>query len=488
MSMPTLAHGQRIAVKRSGYRSRLKQRGFITPAMLGVVAGSRPRGGVGPSPDPTPSNVMFLLHGTATPWYDVGYVGYGVENRGATVETTIKPTWSSGSFKTTGTSTGARAPNDSTGPFNLGAAFMVEAWVYSASDGGTRCRIFDTRTGTGATNGFVFVVQSSTGYPFFQYNGTAYGVSSPTPTGNVPLSTWTHVRATYDGTTLRIFVNGTITWSSAVSINITNSSHMAIGNSPGIVDGNTSYLCDMRVVKGEAVSTANFAVQTAPLSDSGATISQQTNVAYSNVLWRFPFDSDVADKSTYARTVTQVGGANFDTSVKKFGAGSLLLGSGKWLTFPDASELDIGTVDYQFQCWAYRNGSKSNDPTIFSNYTSSSTGYSISINASTKVPYWNETGDGVDGAFVTALTDVTWVHVAVGRKNGVLYTFIDGVLERFVSSSQNVLSAGTQFIGLPNASFTAYYWIGNLDDMQLAKGECRLFRSFLVPTAALPVS
>lgn len=448
-----------------------RQRGFIVDPFRFAVAGTL---------NPTLSNVVFALHGDALPWYDVGNAPHGIANYGATIDTGTKPSFATGSLAIPNSASGVRvASGASSTDFKFGTgSWFMEAQVYT--DG--IARIFDTRSASGQP-GWVFF-SSATRELSFQDDGVVYASA----TNQITPSVWQHIAASYDGTTLRLFVNGAIVHSVVVALNIDTGQHLAIANLNDMSAGNLAQkTAELRIVKGEAVATSAFAAPTAKFTDSGNVRSLQTNVTYSNVLLRSTYDANVNDVSTYARTMTANGGAAVSSAQSKFGGSSLLLdGTGDYLSTPDAADLDLGTGDYQFQVWARRSGSAI-DKTILSCYVNATSGYAMAVTTG-QIPYWNETGDGIDGTFVDALADLTWEHVAVSRKDAVLYTFVNGVLQRFIDSTQTVNCTGTMFVGRLNNTYPSYDWPGNLDDLQLVKAECQLFKSFLVPTAALPVS
>lgn len=452
---------------------RRKQRGFLLwPARFGSV----------PALIATAANVVFAFHGDALPMVDSGYVPHGIANYSSTLDTSVKPYFATGSIAIASGTNGARVAfgaSDTSLKFGTGSWFM-EAQAYPNTS--AEIRIFDTRATVGG-NGWTLSSNTS-GALTFLVDTVAYTSAN----GVVTNAAFQHIAASYDGTTLRLFVNGSIVLTQVVALNIATAYHLSIGNTPAMTSGTAGRLAEMRIVKGEAVVTAAFTAPGTRFADAGtATLQPQTNVSYSNVVLRCPWDTDLSDVSTYAHTMTGNGGAASSSAQSKFGGASLLMdGTGDYVTNPGSgAEFDLGAGDYQLQLWVRRNGTATNDA-IINCYSGASTGYSLQVNAS-HVPYWSETGDGVDLQFTVVLADVTWTHYAIGRKDGVIYGFADGVLDRFANSSQTVTCATTFHIGR-FAGYSTDDFHGNFDDLQIVKGECQLFQSFAVPTAALPVS
>ena len=100
-----------------------------------------------------------------------------------------------------------------------GSNFTIEAWVNPSSSGHGR-PIAEKRTGNG--NAYTFETTHAPygpndGLQFVVYIGGVQQNFLQTPAGVMQNNTWQHVAATYNGTTLRIFVNGVQQAESTVS-------------------------------------------------------------------------------------------------------------------------------------------------------------------------------------------------------------------------------------------------------------------------------
>ena len=86
-------------------------------------------------------------------------------------------------------------------PTRLGP-FTVECWAYPAGGSGTYRGVVTSRA---YPNGWVLYAQADNFWAFRINNGTGMAAAIG---GAVALHQWTHLVATWDGTTARLFVNG----------------------------------------------------------------------------------------------------------------------------------------------------------------------------------------------------------------------------------------------------------------------------------------
>ena len=346
--------------------------------------------------------------------------------------------------------------------------FTVEAWIYSSFTGGTGLSgftIIDTRAGYTLSNWALGVFDSV---------GTLYWVS----TGILPASSitcnpnaWNHVLVSRSGTTLRIFVNGQQGYSGTVSGTITPGSATAyIGTGTGGTNyAAPGYISGLSVIDGTATQTSNFTPPTAPPNPTGTELCLLMQ------------NAGVID-STAKNNIETVGNAQVDTSVVKYGTGSLKFdGSGDVLYIPYSNTFSFGTGDFTVEFWINKNNS--NDGFIMTCGESTSVGNWCLLFYAGNL-YW-QSQYNVANLYLrsaSSILDGNWHHVAITRSSGVQRMFFDGVIQgsTVADTTNYVVASGTKIaIGLSNLS-------GYLDDFRITKGVARYTSNFTVPDKAFP--
>ena len=144
--------------------------------------------------------------------------------------------------------------------------FTVQFWFQRTSETST-VRLFGTGGGTtlgwNATSGLHVISTLTSGVPDIQVsNNTTSPIIINSDGSAIPLNTWTHYAATYDGTTIRLFIGGALVGSSTSTPQRPSTNPVwNIGNIPG--EGWTSnsffgYMQDFMFVTDAALYTAAF--------------------------------------------------------------------------------------------------------------------------------------------------------------------------------------------------------------------------------------
>lgn len=122
--------------------------------------------------------------------------------------------------------------------FEGAAPISIDMWVYRVSSAPVMHFIGKREIQCGLINYQMYVTPSK-GLGFGGHGGF---VNTGQP---LPLNTWTHLTGTFDGSTLRFYINGTLAGSSAAtSVGPTNNAPLQIGNSGSCSGGGFVGLID----------------------------------------------------------------------------------------------------------------------------------------------------------------------------------------------------------------------------------------------------
>jgi hypothetical protein len=169
-------------------------------------------------------------------------------------------------FNTTGS---ISSPNDLLDYFGAGD-FTVEAWVYPTNGGVGPFTVISRWASSGLPNANQFILYVDTLTPVFGVS--VDGNAAITATGPVlTLNQWNHVAAVRSGSTIKVYTNGVAGASQAVSGSLFSDTNntLLIGSFNGGGSGKfTGSLDDLRITRGVARYTANFAPPTAEFPSS----------------------------------------------------------------------------------------------------------------------------------------------------------------------------------------------------------------------------
>jgi len=233
------------------------------------------RAGVKAGGDPYFSNVTCLLHfdgsNGGTTFADSSGNCTIAGNANATT-TTSQVKYGTASLNCSAGTSYVYVSSATTGVMNFGTGdFTIECWLYRTVTG-SRDFICDSRQNSGNTGACSFRVDTDDKLEILA-SASAQIVKSA---GTVPINQWVHVAAARAGTTLRLFIDGTLDGSATNStsfVDDTNGTYPPIIATTGFTWGSTTpalngYMDDFRITKGVARYTASFTPPTFAFPDS----------------------------------------------------------------------------------------------------------------------------------------------------------------------------------------------------------------------------
>jgi hypothetical protein len=284
----------------------------------------------------------------------------------------------------------------------------------------------------------------------------------------VPLNTWSHVAATFDGTTYRVFYNGVLDGSGTTIFNFsTTPVAVAIGSNPDTTYRYPylGYISNLRILKGTALYTSNFVPPIAPLVP-----------ILNTALLMDGTSASITDAST-SNNLETLGDARISTVQSKFGGSSMFFdGTDDRLAVPSTTALQFGTGDFTIEFWLYSLDSA--DRYVFSiGLWGGTTGVGM-------IQYQGNYAYGSGANWPSnagqAITPNVWRHIAITRTGGNIRFFFDGVLKN-TSTDSNNLTLNTLSIGSGNI-WGNYF--GYMQDFRITRGVARYTANFTPPTTA----
>jgi hypothetical protein len=192
------------------------------------------------------------------------------------------------------------------------------------------------------------------------------------------------------------------------------------------------------------------------------------------------------DRSPMPKTVSVFGNAKISTLQSKFGTSSLLLdGAGSYLALTGSPEFVFRTGDFTVEFFLRTTDSNF---TAIDFYKDGSSGWQVFVNSAGRVVWYVSVGTKTSTAIVN---DGVWHHVAVVRRSGQLYFFIDGVMDGGAAALSTDLNNQTGYLGIGaqvSSRNATYDLAGNIEEVRITKGKARYTTSFTPPAAPFPVS
>ena len=242
------------------------------------------------------------------------------------------------------------------------------------------------------------------------------------------------------------------------------------------------YISNFKVVIGTGTTSG-----TPPASPATATSGTQALLNFTNAV--------IIDSSS-RNVIETVGTASVNTSVIKYGTGSISIpGSSSYLlasgSLNDVFNIKNASQSFTFEAWIYPTSINSSGPE----------GYRFTSIISKGVVYlsFGFTSTGVlrfmvyDGnsnyinSASSVITTNTWQHVAVSSDAGTVRLFKNGTI---VGSGTLILPSAEMTaapkIGHADVSMTADQFIGFMDDIRYTDGYARYTANTSAPTGAFP--
>jgi hypothetical protein len=247
------------------------------------------------------------------------------------------------SLKITNLTDGLLFSNDG-GKFDLlDKDFTIETWVYFSNNFACYIAGQVASSGLDPTGSFAIRKNGSNFLEAWVISGsTVYTVTGATSAG---LSQWYHVALTREGTSLRLFLNGTVQATQVLPAGTyvnTCKSHLGVGRIGEYNSGLGGYIDDFRVTIGHARYTANYSVPSARLPHDLA-VFDDSALDRQRYLTRFLSNMEAAPPTevTGRHTLSSVGTITLSTDGYLGNSIRKIAGTGNYLSVTGANLSDF---------------------------------------------------------------------------------------------------------------------------------------------------
>jgi len=368
---------------------------------------------------------------------------------------------------------------------NLSGDFTIECWLYPKAAQSTGMVINFAGGYNIAWASYELVIDGS--YINFAASSanSGYDIGSETGAtgriGTLTLNAWNHIAVTRSGNTYRGFLNGVQGYTQTLALTPydPNARGLAIGggysNTWGVTPDTATYITGfvsgLRIVKGTAVYTSNFAVPTSP----------PTAISNTSLLLNYT-NGQIVD-ATSKNNLETIGDTKISTTQSKWGGSSMYFdGTGDRTKIPAAILNSLGTNNFTIEMWVY---------------PMSATGYQCILLLGGSAPYiylgintgssgtpfmWNDANVIVGSQNFTINA---WQHWAIVRSSGTVTMYLNGTNIGSASFTGNLVDNLGLYLGATNAS--TQYFTGYINDLRVTRGIARYTSNFTPPTQAFPL-
>lgn len=377
-----------------------------------------------------------------------------------------------------------RISYNDTADFEVTGDFTVECWVKTTTVTANQS-VFGKDANSGSTWASYNFSITNAGTWRFSVSTNNSGQDFNTTFGSISINTWYHVAVVRSSGSWSVYINGSrLMGPTATGNPYDGSGAFTIGQEINTATSNwfNGWMADFRVYKGFAKYTANF---TAPTEPMGLSSSKDTNWAYT--VLASPFENSLKDMSG-KRPAVYSGSPTISTAQSKFGGASLSLpsASSSYVKIDDStSSFTMGTMDFTIEMWVRFNATPSGNVGFFqtdTNLSSSNNTLWIGYNSGKLWMGQHATSNSVAGAWSPVAN--TWYHIAVSRRSGTGYVFVNGSLLNSGSFAYDLVQNGGAVIGSVTAVGTLE---GYIDSLRVTRGFARYTATFTPPSSALPV-
>jgi hypothetical protein len=247
---------------------------------------------------------------------------------------------------------------------------------------------------------------------------------------------------------------------------------MYIGGDRSFSTVMNGFISFLRVNKGVAEYTNNFAVPTVPTVPTPGTVFLLNGTGGGII--------DYTGKNN----LETVGDARLRSNIVRYGNKSMFFdGTGDRLIVPSSPNFDFGTGNFTIEMWInFTNAAGRTWESIISRAYGVAGGWRFYKSESSNQLRWYHNLTSIVLTSGSTITNNTWSHIAAVRNSGVMTIYIDGI-SRGSAGDTNNYSPGVYALEIGEGVVTsAFPFQGYIDDLRITRGQARYTANFTPPT------
>jgi hypothetical protein len=208
---------------------------------------------------------------------------------------------------------------------------------------------------------------------------------------------------------------------------------------------------------------------------------------YNHLMLHFNDETQFDDDSLYEHTITAYGGAAINTSIKKFGSGSVYFdGSDDYLSIPDGNSFNFNKGDFTIDFWIRFTSDE--DSIVCGQFVDQSHKWGIYLSVNSNYAGFYLYGTWIINTYSAGLSAIdTWYHIALVRDGSNITLYRDGISICSSSSFTSSIDVAATFqIGRTEDSPGHAYLHGYIDEFRVSKSIARWTSAFTPPTSEYP--
>lgn len=364
------------------------------------------------------------------------------------------------------------------------ANYTIEAWVYV-----TGYNANSTLAAVHAlSGGRSWLMAATDSLISMSENGGGAGISV---NGNY-LHRWTHIAWTWDGTTQKLYINGVMSASGALSSLNSSTSQLVFGfnldNAP------TSWYYNGYVTNVRFSDTVRYTTDFDPLSGT----NKFTVDANTDLLIDASEDQAIINKSQQYDYISLIGNTKASATQTKNATTSMYFdGNGDYIFVsnptpsPSKNNYVFSDLDFTVEAWIYPTTSGTIRGII--NNWSSGGAFILALNASDQISFkYTNAASGtstIEKLSTDTITSNQWTHIAVVRNGNSVSFYINGQLDS--SGAQTMTDTIYYYNGAVKNTYIGHagdslnFFTGYMEDIRVTKGVARYTANFTPPTQSL---